>query len=179
MVFFSIIPTLYMHFAPTLEERHWWTWFWQLYTLRITLGYYAIQLLLRSFPTSQSSGKQGDKKSVTFAIAPFIALAAGAWLYTVLNSPYPLTTMFIPQPLVEDTWVLRMRRAIQFDQLSVYGSSMLWLIILVQEEGSVGVVGFVLGAGVLTVVVGPGAAVGLCWLWQEWRLSRIVGGKNE
>ncbi|KAJ4299837.1 hypothetical protein N0V90_005083 [Kalmusia sp. IMI 367209] len=170
IVLFSVVPVIGLMFDATFEARHWWTWLWQLYSVRITLSWYAIAFLAKLIPFPAISNKMSYRAKIALILAPFIGLAAGMWIYTLLYCPHPLYTVFLPQPLVLDTWVLRMRRILQFDQLFVFGSSVLWVAMDSRRTGIASGFEILAISVVLTFAFGTGASFGLVWLWREWQL---------
>ncbi|KAJ4352225.1 uncharacterized protein N0V89_007572 [Didymosphaeria variabile] len=170
VVLFHVIPVVGIMFDTTLEDRHWWTWFWQLYSVRITLSWYIIRFFgwFITLPTLHSTLSYRTK--TTLILAPFIAIALGFWTYTALYCPYSLSMIFFPYSLAVDTWVSRMRRLLQFDQLFIFGSSVLWVAMDMRRNGSSSAIKILFAAVVLAGVVGTGASFGLVWLWREWQL---------
>jgi hypothetical protein len=177
IILFHVIPTVRIMFDTTLEARHWWTWFWQLYSMRITLSWYTVQFLdkIISIPTMQSTISYRTKTALV--LAPFIAIAVGIWTYTVLYCPHALSTVFYPHPLTVDTWVSHMRRILQFDQLFVWVSSVLWVAMDMRRNHISSGIDIISAGVVLAGVVGPGASFGIVWLWREWQLVSD-GGKD-
>ncbi|KAF2437549.1 hypothetical protein P171DRAFT_477915 [Karstenula rhodostoma CBS 690.94] len=171
LILFHVIPVVGIMFDTSLEARHWWTWFWQLYTVRITLSWYIVQFVggFIKLPTVHSTMSYRTKTALV--LAPFIAIAVGLWTYTVLYCPYTLSAVFYPHPLTEDTWVLRMRRILQFDQLFVWGSSVLWVAMDMRRNRMSSGIEIILAGIMLAGVAGTGASFGLVWLWREWKLA--------
>lgn len=171
MVLFHVVPVVGIMFDTTLEARHWWTWFWQLYIARITLSWYVIQIIARFIRVPIVHNTISYRAKIVLLLAPFIAIAVGLWAYTALYSPYSLSTVFYPHPLTEDTWALRMRRMLQFDQLFIWGSSVLWVAMDMKRNGMSNGIEILLVGVMLAGVAGTGASFGLVWLWREWKLA--------
>jgi hypothetical protein len=165
-------PVLGIMYHPSFEGRHYWTWFWQLYPLRITITYYIVCFLFTYLPLPKLDlGKRLTyHQTITLLLAPLIALSAAAWIHTLIYSPYPLQTVFWPQPLMVDTWMGRLRRILQFDYLFVNGTSLLWASALLRDAGIVdfgGMMKMCISTVGLTVALGPAAALGVLWVWRE------------
>lgn len=182
ILIFHDIPVVGIMFDTTLEARHWWTWFWQLYSMRITLSWYAIQILGKLIPHPSLHTKINYRTKVALVLAPFLTIAVGLWTYTVLYCPHPLSTVFYPHPYTVHTWVSHMRRILQFDQLFIFGSSVLWVAMDMRRNRLSSGVEILLASVVLAGAVGTGATFGLVWLWREWQLTcggEKLGSKKE
>lgn len=169
VVVFDRIPYAGMMFDTTFEARHWWTWLWQLFSSRMTITWYAIQFLAKLIPFSGTRTTNYQTK-ISLILSPLIAISAGMWIYTLLYCPHSLWEVFFPQPLIQDSWTLRIRRILQFDQLFVYGSEVLWIAMDIRRNGVSMVLPIIVVGVVLAGTVGTGASFGLLWLWREWQL---------
>lgn len=169
-VLLHVIPAFGIMFDTTLEARHQWTWFWQLYSVRISLSWYAMMFCAKFIPRWDVGQTMSYRTKITMLLAPFIGLAVSLWVYTLLYCPHPMFEVFFPQPLAEDTWVLRMRRILQFDQLFIFGSSTLWVSLDSRRNGISNGISLMIVGILLAVLVSPGASFGILWLWREWHL---------
>ncbi|KAH7130066.1 hypothetical protein B0J11DRAFT_243598 [Dendryphion nanum] len=172
---FNTAPTLAMYFAPTFATRHYYTWFWQLFTVRIGITYYTIVSLVKLTGFSMSGHKLNYQATLRKLFAPYIVLQTALWLYSIFNTPYPLRTVFVPGKIEADfagTFIGLMRRLLQVDQWSVMGSSFLWLIYLMWDMSHIGLVSrkqlysFPLLLAIFPLL-GPGATFVVMWLWKE------------
>jgi len=175
-------PVAAMLYHPTLEGRHYWSWFWQLYSVRMTIAYYAITFLIAYLPlsTTGSGTLFSYRTTIVLMFTPLIAISAALWIYTILSCPYPLSQVFWPQALVVDTWLGRLRRILQFDFLFLNGTGLLWAFGLLRDAGMQGVGGtmkFALVAGIATLFLGPAAALGTLWVWRELLVDAGEGEK--
>ncbi|KAF2635231.1 hypothetical protein P280DRAFT_484804 [Massarina eburnea CBS 473.64] len=181
ILIFSNIPLAGIMFAPTYEQRHWWTWFWQLYPLRITIFYYAV-LGFRRVVSLPNLAPPGYQMNLRLIMTPLILSPALMWVYTLVNCPYPLSAVFWPQPVSDlnifdvNTWGERMKNTMVYDEIFVNGSTLLWLALSAQDLKEL--VSFIAISAVLLVVVGPGATVGIMWCLREGRISRGVDRKK-
>lgn len=176
---FYYIPTAYIFLAPSMDDRHWWTWAWQLYPVRIAVFYYIVRALGSviplPLPSSQPKSPKRYQKHLMWMMSPLVLVSAATWVYTWACCPYPFSTVFWTQPLSDanvfttDTWNERMRRTLIFDQWFLSGSTFLWLIWDSKDLKEA----FVSAAQIvaLTVVLGPGAAMGIMWWTRENRMS--------
>ncbi|KAF2679243.1 hypothetical protein K458DRAFT_422460 [Lentithecium fluviatile CBS 122367] len=175
---FHYAPVAGMMYHPSFQSRHYWTWAWQLYSVRIWLAYEAIRFVIRYLPFRMPNiGKKlSYRASISLLLAPLIAISVGMWTYTLFYCPYPLRDVYFPHPLVEDTWEGRLRRILQFDYLFVNGSGLAWVLMLLREVRPGGTIKRAVAAVVATVLVGPAAALGVLWVWKE---SLVGGGEEE
>ncbi|PVI05421.1 hypothetical protein DM02DRAFT_668353 [Periconia macrospinosa] len=175
ILLFHYVPTAYLFNAPSMDERHWWAWAWQLYPARIAIFYYIVRaigsVIPLPLPTSQPKSKTDYQKHLLWMLSPFLLLSAAMWSYTLFTCPYPFSTVFWAQPLSDAnvfnaaTWNERMRRTLIFDQWFLSGSTLLWLMWSVKNVKQAVVLA--LQMVVLTVIVGPGAAMGILWWVRE------------
>lgn len=168
-------PIFAMYLASDFATRHWWTWFWQLFPIRIAIGYYSILFILRATGLSSLSRKLNYQTTMRCIFVPYILLQASVWIYTISTSPYSVFEIFVPKTLEPDlanTFVGLMRTLLQVDQFSVMISSFLWLFYLTLDMSKLGLVSrqhvtfFPLLLGWLPML-GPGATFGIVWLWKE------------
>ncbi|KAF2020109.1 hypothetical protein BU24DRAFT_448457 [Aaosphaeria arxii CBS 175.79] len=175
VVVLHTVPAIGMYIAPNFNTRHWFCWFWQLYTVRISLGYYILRTLGAVLNISSPRGQGTYHQILRLAMSPLIAVSATIWIYVVFQSPFSLATIFWPSKVEGEfagTFVGFMRRMLQFDQWFLMGSHFLWTWYLLRDMKIAGLVSFQkalsIALGVLLVpVLGPGATAGLLWLWRE------------
>jgi len=161
-----------MYWYPSLEGRHYWSWFWQLHPVRTSVAHYALSFLINRLSQRKLDISQRARypQTVSMILAPFIAISAATWIYTIVNCPYPLAHVFAPQELFEDTWVGRLRRILQLDYAFLNAMGLAWIFGLLRDAGLVdigGTIRFMLVAGISTIMMGPAAALGCLWLWRE------------
>jgi hypothetical protein len=184
ILIFNTVPLVGALFASTLEQRHWWTWLWQLYAPRITIFWYIAMFLYSAFglresaPSPKTRGTVRYQTNVRMIMTPIILVPAAIWIYTLINCPYPIRTVFWPQPLSDPnifntaTWVERMKRTLIFDQLSIVASTFLWLAWDMKDLKQ-----FVMVCA-MGIVIGPGATMGIMWCVREsWIV--VDGDKKE
>ncbi|KAI2471798.1 hypothetical protein F4781DRAFT_77712 [Annulohypoxylon bovei var. microspora] len=159
-----------MFLAPDFATRHYWTWAWQL-TLWIGVANVIFDQALRFLRL---------KKSMSISLAPLLitlgSISAGVWLYTLMFSPYSLSTLFIPEAEEQFEFITHTRRALQADELGVVISSLLWLAYSFFDLYVAGLLGgeWLLYTGSLLIVtpcVGPGATILVGWYLREKALA--------
>ncbi|KAF2278002.1 uncharacterized protein EI97DRAFT_500213 [Westerdykella ornata] len=189
------LPVWLMYHASTLQDRHWWTWLWQLYPVRVSLGYYILRTLFETRGRKQASTATASKpnsihhsnhyhRHLLLALLPLIAISAGLWLHTLLASSYSLYEIFYPSPLPDEllgTFTGQMQVLLKWDYIFVVASSLLWWGYEMWDLKRVGRV-TARGIAVLVVmwvgmgmVLGPAVGVAVVWLVREWYL---VGGSG-
>lgn len=170
---------LAMFLAPDLATRHYWTWAWQLTPLWITVS--STVLTHAGRPLGLGSLKQrgaGTVSASSALVAPKTMLwvlgsiSAGAWAYTSLAAPHSMRTLRIPEPGAQADFVRHTRKALQADELGTAAASLLWLAYSFFDLHIAGLLGsswllYAASLPVVTVVIGPGAALVLGWWWRE------------
>jgi len=114
-----------------------------------------------------------DMPWIRATVGATVAVSVLVWWYTFTRAPFPAAAIFLPSwDVPTRDWMRTVCNFVQWDYVFMSASALLWLGYLfadlkragMVEESWVVVVGF---AVLATVVGGPGAAVGLGWLWRE------------
>lgn len=196
LLIFHTIPALAMYLTPSLDNRQWWIWFWQMYPCRVSLGYYILTTLRRLFfGKAREEGRRATRSESLLSaeqyhgalgmwLAPLLLASTAAWLYTLFCAPYSLSTIFLParlSPELEGSFVGLMRRLLQWDQCYVTGAAFFWVAYLMGDLWMAGKVsrGQVLkfvGLVGLVPILGPGAGFLVMWLVRE---RYLVSGSGE
>ncbi|KAI2638023.1 hypothetical protein GGS26DRAFT_546167 [Hypomontagnella submonticulosa] len=164
-----------MCLAPELATRHYWTWAWQLTPLWIGIGNILLTRLTKSLLP-----KSTIFTSPKLLLVVMGTMSAGAWIYTLIYSPYPLSTIFIPVLDEQVEFIPFVRRVFQVDHVSVFSSSFLWLLYSFVDLGKAGLLekGWLYNVAlllVLTLSAGPGAAFTFGWYIRERALASAKG----
>jgi hypothetical protein len=186
MLLFHTVPLFGMYLASDFESRHYWTWAWQLYSVRVSLGYYAVLAVSNLVPSSLKRLGQriGYHTALRIILGPFIVISTVVWINLLVNCPYSFSTLFSPiksGPEIGSRWVGMIRRCLQYDELVVLGSAFIWLLLLGSDLRAASMwsrshsLAFT-SLLVLIPVVGPGATLGTMWLWKE---KSLVEEKND
>jgi hypothetical protein len=191
MLIFHTVPIFGMYLASDFETRHYWTWAWQLYSVRVSLGYYVILAFSRVVPLSlKNLGKMMNyHTALRLVLGPFIAISAAVWINLLVNCPYSFSTLFSPinsRPEISSRWVGMIRRCLQYDELVVFGSAFIWLLLMgidirtAKMWSQSQTLGFV-GMLALIPIIGPGATLGVMWLWRESALveEKVLNGNKK
>lgn len=175
MIVAFYIPHFVSHIHPDLAVRHIADWIWQWFPLWVS----ALQFLLAKtvMPDTLSHDRLHaplrDVLTIRITIYACSILAAAVWWYTLLMSPFSAALIFIPHlnnPQV--SWTDCARNVLQYDHIFCWTSAILWLGYLFTDLKRAGMVTqswkMIFSAAALsTLVIGPGATVGLGWLWRE------------
>lgn len=165
----------YVH--PDPETRHYWSWAWQMAPLYLGVANSAISRLISLTPAKRGVAWMASPKLVLSVMS---LVSVGVWAYTALYCEFSLSTVFLPDSSVQSKFAPHMRRGLQFDEISVFTSSFLWLAYshfdlfaagLIGREWMVAAVGFPLAS----MLVGPGAAFAAGWYWREGKLQAKRG----
>ncbi|KAI2464798.1 hypothetical protein F4781DRAFT_411617 [Annulohypoxylon bovei var. microspora] len=160
-----------MFLSPELTTRHFWTWAWQLAPFWIGVG--NVLLTAISKPLLPKSNSLTSSKLLLSVLG---LISAGVWGYTLIYSPYSLSTIFIPVVESQTEFVAHCRKALQADYLGLFSSSFLWLVYSFYDLHSAGLLGNdwlykIALLPAITACVGPGAAFIFGWYLREKVLS--------
>ncbi|KAI0012967.1 hypothetical protein F4779DRAFT_510067 [Xylariaceae sp. FL0662B] len=171
MLLFHTSEVFAMFLAPEFATRHYWTWAWQLTPLWIGV----INVIF-----DQALSFLRLKKSPSISLAPLLVtlglISGSVWLYTLLFSPYPLSTLFIPEAEEQFEFITHTRKVFQADELGVVANSLLWLAYSVFDLYAAGLLGseWLYYAGslpIVTLCLGPGTAIIVGWYLREKALA--------
>jgi hypothetical protein len=184
LVLLSYFPVLLMFIGPSPSIRHLWAWVWQIFPLWVSVGQW---IRTRTYVEESTLDNNAAKTSehdgniIRATILAFATISAGVWISMLLNSPYLLTTTFVPQNLcvTNSNLVSIMRRHFQISHLAALGSSPMLLVYLFADSKNADLVEqswtFLLSEGALmTFCFGPGCALAAGWYWREEILRREV-----
>jgi hypothetical protein len=116
----------------------------------------------------------GDLPTIRLTLGAGVALSAAVWLWSIVLGPFTMQELFIP---VGPLWAIPdltsfTRAFMQLDMIYGFGAALLLVVYLFGDLQSAGMMDanwasvVVLGAAV-TFALGPGAALGLGWMWRE------------
>ncbi|KAI9152246.1 Serine/threonine-protein kinase SRPK [Paramyrothecium foliicola] len=110
-----------MYVSRDFEDRHYWTWAWQMTPLWLSLANLVTANLL---PRSLTSNVLA---SPTVILAGASMVSAVGWVYMLLFSPFTLAKIFLPDAVVEPDFIGHTRLVLQTDEMFTFGSSWLWI----------------------------------------------------
>jgi hypothetical protein len=169
------LPHFVSHLHPDLKIRHSADWIWQMFPVWVSLlqRLLAYTVMPDTIQHDRIHNPKRDVDTVRFTIGTTVAIAACVWWYTLATSPFSPITIFIPHLSSPTTgWTDTARNVLQYDHISCWGSALLWMGYLFADLKDAGMVtqswARIIFAGIATtLVMGPGSAVGLGWLWRE------------
>ncbi|KAK3061592.1 hypothetical protein LTS18_005855, partial [Coniosporium uncinatum] len=147
-----------------------------LFPLWISLLQYGLKktgLVADTVQVDRLESPKRDMPWIKGTVRTTVAVSVVVWWYTLTQAPFPAATIFLPSwDVPREDWIRTVCNFVQWDYVLMSGSALLWLGYLFADLKGAGMVGeswvVVVGYAVLaTVVGGPGAAVGLGWLWRE------------
>lgn len=166
---------------PTLETRQDLLYLWQLYPVWLALAVWGIgRLFVKDTVASDKLyATQRDLPVMRVYLGAASALAAGVWVWTVwLSGSGGLTGVFVPEGLPRSmpSFEAFAGQFLRWDEVFGFGSHLLWLGYLFWDLAAAGMLreGWftAIGLGLISVLlVGPGATLGLGWLWREHILA--------
>jgi hypothetical protein len=175
MIIAFYIPLYVSFLAPELTTRNYASWIWQMHPVWIS----ALQFILAktvmpdTIQQDRLDAPTRDLPVIRNTVGTCVALAGAVWIYTLVISPFSLATIFIPV-LSGNTasWVVYLRMALQYDHLFCWATALLWLGYLFGDMKHAGMVTqswlkLIAAMSLTLFAFGPGATLGLGWLWRE------------
>jgi len=178
-----LIPTVAMFSVPDFAARLHINAVWQLFPVLVS----AIHYLLRRFvvtdttPQDRIHNPSADLPAMRIAVKALVIVSVLTFNWIRLTSPYSLSTIFLPSAKYLSTpteelnaldLVSGMALFLKVDYLACFAASFVWLTLLFKDLKEVDMVAQSWGRLVLyllagTYVAGPGAVLGMAWLWRE------------
>ncbi|KAF2435003.1 FAD/NAD(P)-binding domain-containing protein [Tothia fuscella] len=118
-----------------------------------------------------------DLPSIRLTVAVAVAASTIVWWYTIYQAPTSLVANSLPSLSSNGlTSMDSVRQTLQFDYILCFGGALLWLAYCFLDLKHAGMISSswirLIFAAVLTIVAtGPGATIGLGWLWREETLA--------
>jgi hypothetical protein len=191
MILGHYIP-LYCSFLPDIDPqtRHMWNWIWQPFPVYVSILQFVLKRTVMSDTVREDriNNPSRDLPTIRYTIGTLCAISAATWWYTLYAAPFSWATLFIPNIALNQTGDEYIRMFLQFDQIFAIGACFLWLMYLYGDMKTAGMmedswVSIVLKGAASLVVIGPGATVGLGWLYRErllatkWHKHALVPGR--
>lgn len=178
-----LLPLCGAFFWPTLAERQSWLFVWQLYPVYLSVYLFAMSKL---FPDTVDVDKYTNPKRDLPIIQMYmgfsIVLVSSVWIWSWASGPYSLLDIYTPTAIPKTTSNLTdfIRDFLRYDQIFAFSPGLLWLVYLFWDLKHAGMVevswGRILLSGIgAMVALGPGATLGIGWLWRE----RVIAEKRH
>jgi hypothetical protein len=174
------LPAFCMLQWPTLAGRDKWLSVWQMYPVWASLGSYMFSRFIKDTTSIDKYKPARDIPTLNYSIGAVSSISAFAWIWTFWKSASvtDFSKLFIPvtKPAASSNLVTFTREFLKFDQISLFGSTYLWLGYSFWDMKSAGMiktswVRLLSGLLASTVLLGPGATTGIGWLWREQILA--------
>jgi hypothetical protein len=181
VLLFSVVPIYLSYYSPTLQQRHWHTWAWQMFPLSISIGQY---LLAKAIPNTMKEDRlknlKRDVPAVRLTAGSMASLSACIWIYTLTHSPFTVGEMFVPAGKLANDFISQSRYILQWDQVCSCGAAMLWLLYSFIDLKRAGMAEMSYINAIVSMIAavacfGPGATFALGWLYRE----EILLNKNH
>lgn len=178
------IPLYASFLWPSFAGRVSWNFLWQLFPLWISP--LASQVCIRLFPDTTEADRVSnvyrDLPVIRTTVGLLVGHSAAAWLYTCSKAGFSvgaIRDLILPpmhSPQEAKDLVTFAGEFLRFDSAFLFGNTFLWLGYLFWDIKHAGMLemrwGRILGyAAAAVVVLGPGAAAGLGFLWREELLA--------
>ncbi|KAJ5425759.1 hypothetical protein N7465_000829 [Penicillium sp. CMV-2018d] len=169
------IPLSAAFFWPTDSGRKSWLFVWQMHPVWTAITLY---LFSRIFPSTVKEDRvhalRRDLPVIKFSMTVLVIGAAGFWMWSRWTSPSSVARAFFPTavPSTQAPLAACVCAILKWDMLSTFGSTFLWLGYLIWDLKYAGMmqatwVRVAIYGVAAFVALGPGAAIGLGWLWRE------------
>lgn len=172
----------YLSMAPvsSVQTRYWWTWIWQAFPIWV----WVIQKAIAKLGLSKDSlyddrlyAPNRDLPTIRRTIYVLSGISAATWAYTLYKAPFNALKEFVPfwNAPQSGIWAVA-RNFIAWDHVLGFAGGYTWLALLFKdlkqwEKTDASWFKIVGSAVVSTLVAGPGATLGLGWLWREELLA--------
>jgi hypothetical protein len=170
-------PGLLMFDAEKFSQREIALFVWQLFPIWFS----RISILLAYFiPDTTVNDRlhapNRDLPIIQYTVGILSVISTFIWAYTIFSSGTlsAFINLFVPEffPPRAPTFLLFAREFLLVDEISLFGSTFLWLGLLFWDLKAAGMVRaswlrLVLSLVVSVAVFGPGATAGFGWLWRE------------
>lgn len=172
------LPLFASFFWPNISQRIGWLQFWSLFPFWHFVGQ---KLGSRAFEDTVHHDKmyapKHDVPAIRHAVGVPIVFSAIAHIYAIFTASSTLLSLFRPkwQNGTSDH-IATIRDYMLWNHILLSASTYLWLAYFAWDAKFAGMIktGWIKMTAIMvlgTVVVGPGAAAGIAWLWREWVIT--------
>ncbi|KAK1753897.1 hypothetical protein QBC47DRAFT_385163 [Echria macrotheca] len=173
------IPGIAMLFWPDLGERQAWLSVWQLYPIHVSVARYVLSLVAIGKPKTQGETplvKFQRELLVTRVCVGFaVVVGAATWLSTLWSAGFAFPSVFVPTSMPARSlpdFTAFCGLFLRWDELFSFASMFVWLGYVYHDAKKADLVrtswsDLALRGVLLSVLLGPGATMGLGWLWRE------------
>jgi len=189
------LPLYLAFFLPDFSSRVDASFVWQLFPIYLSVlisGVLARFVVRDTMKSDRIYNFTGDLRAIRLTVGVLVFHSAAVWLYTFFTSaggsPSKMLEVVLPPffsshlnvgreegDIDKDTaqkLIALTGEFLKWDSAFLFGNTFLWLGCLFWDIKSAGMLELswfwiLLGGGISAVAFGPGAAVGMGWLWRE------------
>ena len=172
------VPYLLSLFGPNERIRHAAVWIFQMSPVWVSLGHWVLaRLVFRStIARDRIYNVNRDVNVIRWSLAPMILCSAISWIRTLSMAPLPLWQVLWPPGDNGGDFIAKAQNVLRNDQIFFSAGSLLWMLYLFKDLKRAGMVqfgwfGVIWRLALSTACVGPGATVGVAWLFREHFLA--------
>jgi hypothetical protein len=175
------LPLLQTHLLHETSQRQTWLQLWSLFPIAHSIAQFAISKIWKDTINQDKIHKpKRDVATIRYTIGIPTLISTIAWLYTLFTSSASVSQIFLPHHFPTSLTNLQTSTStvdlIQYNYLIPITSTYLWLLYFAWDAKTAGMISqnwitvfAVLAMG--TVVLGPGGAVGVGFLWREYVIT--------
>jgi hypothetical protein len=175
------LPLLQTYLLPEIGQRQTWLSLWSLFPVTHSIAQFAISKLWNDTVNQDKIHKpKRDVATIGYTIGIPTVISTVVWLYTLFVSSASLSRIFLPHhfptSLTNLHTITSPSDLLQYNHALAITSTYLWLLYFTWDAKAAGMVTqnwiTVFAVAALgTVVLGPGGAVGVGFLWREWVIT--------
>ncbi|CAD0111536.1 unnamed protein product [Aureobasidium uvarum] len=173
------LPLLQSYLLPEVSQRQTWLQIWQLFPITHSLAQLAISKIWKdTVAQDKIHAPKRDVSTVIYTVGIPALLSTMIWAYTLFTSTSPLHQVFLPQHLLSSVTDLHTftSNVMQWNFLLFVSATYLWLLYFAWDAKAAGMVEnswitIIAALAVASVVLGPGGAVGVGFLYREYVIT--------
>jgi len=175
------IPLGVAYLASEPSTRHAGVWIWQLFPVWVCVFQYLFAwtgLTPDTIQKDRLDNIRRDYRTIQITIVALVAVSAATWVYLLTAVPFSMIELFIPEawPRKDMDLTYFARIFLQWDEVFMVITTFTWLTYSFWDLKAAGMMKtswlvLVLSAAGTLMAAGPGATIGLAWLWREQALA--------
>jgi hypothetical protein len=164
-----------------------WTSIWQIFPLSVSLIQYLLAntVLPDTIMSDRIYAPNRDIPAIRLIVGAVTAISTTVWCTIMYKSSSSLVSILFPSESATSA-----QSILQTDYLLTFAAALLWLAYFFQDLKSAGMIAqswvtIIAIMVVVTIAAGPGATLGLGWLWREETLAgkrhkaAVIGGWDD
>lgn len=175
-----LLPHFGSYLDPSLKNRHWWNWVWQLYPVWGSAVFFAIATIISSSGVGSERALPPTPQLLISrsTVGVFALISTIVYWYAIYTSDWSVPELFVPQYFLTrpQEGLTALRTIIQFDYISTFGAALLWLAysfrdLKAADKCDISWARTLWVAFVIGLVFGPGTLVLIGWIAREHVLT--------